>query len=147
MDEQIEATEKEIKLLKKSPEFQKFSTTSDVISQTEHAEEIKEILRQAIGMYRDKMRDDVQQRATETFGRLTTEKTFDRLEINESYGLDLIVDGTRVNRSAGAEQIVAMSLIEALNHHGRRRGNDYGYPSGQVGHQAPKNICYIYLRL
>ena len=61
-------------------------------------------------------------RASDTFSNLTTEKKFDHLEINKSYGLNLIIDNKQVARSAGAEQIVALSLIEALNYHGRRKG-------------------------
>ena len=68
------------------------------------------------------MRELVQNRASETFSQLTTEPEFDKLVINQSYGLSLVVKGQKVMRSAGAEQIVALSLIEALNHHGRQKG-------------------------
>ena len=107
---------------RKSKDFEKLSKDSDIVSKTEKAEQVQEILGRAITLYRDEMRSGVEHRATETFRNLTTEQTFDKLEINESYGLSLIVDGTKVNRSAGAEQIVAISLIEALNFHGRRKG-------------------------
>ena len=68
------------------------------------------------------MSDAVEKRASKTFGHLTTEEDFDKLKINDNYGLDLIIKGSKVNRSAGAEQIVALSLIEALNYLGRQTG-------------------------
>lgn len=122
LDEQISQQDSEVQQIRKSADYQQLSKSSDAVLKTEKAEQIRDILSKAISMYRDELRSDVEKRATETFRNLTTEKTFDKLEINESYGLNLIVDGTKVNRSAGAEQIVAMSLIEALNHHGRRKG-------------------------
>lgn len=137
----IGEAESEQKSLEKSPDFQKLTEGSDIISKLERAEEIKETLRNAIVLYRDKMRSDVEARATVTFKQLTTEPTFERLEINESYGLNLIVDGLRVNRSAGAEQIVAMSLIEALNYNGRRTGPMImDTPVGRLDNKHRKNI-------
>ena len=41
------------------------------------------------------MRVDIEERAIETFSHLTTEVTFDKLEINDNYGLNLIVGGQK----------------------------------------------------
>ena len=135
----------DIQLIRKSTDYQKLSGSSDAISRTEQAEQIRDILSNAIALYRDELRASVESRATKTFKNLTTETTFDKLEINESYGLSLIVDGETVNRSAGAEQIVAMSLIEALNHHGRRKGPMImDTPVGRLDNSHRKNIlCYL----
>jgi len=133
--------ENQAKIIRKSKDFERLSQNSGVIKKVEKAEQLKEVLKKAIELYRDKMRFSVESRATETFRYLTTEETFDKLEVNDSYGLNLIVSGTKVNRSAGAEQIVAMSLIEALNFHGRRRGPMImDTPVGRLDNKHRKNI-------
>ena len=118
----IQEIESDIRNIKNSREFEQVSDGSEILARERKAENLREIFKRAIALYRDRMRLDIERRATQTFRNLTTETTFDKLEINDSYGLHLLVDGKKVNRSAGAEQIVAMSLIEALNHHGRRKG-------------------------
>lgn len=140
-DEDIQEIDQQIKTIKKSPEYQTISSSSEIVSKTEKAEKIQEILKYAMVLYRDRMRSEVQKRATLTFQELTTEPKFDQLEINENYGLSLIVDGAKVNRSAGAEQIVAMSLIEALNFNGRRAGPMImDTPVGRLDNTHRKNI-------
>ena len=87
------------------------------------------------------MREKVEARANYSFSKMTTEKEFEKLEINESYGLNLISSGTTMIRSAGAEQIVAISLIEALNHLGRRKGPMLmDTPFGRLDLSHRKNI-------
>lgn len=137
----LEDCENEIRAIRKSKDFQEISENSDALLKTEISEQIRDVLKAAIALYRDEMRSNVERRATETFQNLTTEKTFDKLVINESYGLSLVVDGTTVNRSAGAEQIVAMSLIESLNYHGRRTGPMImDTPVGRLDVKHRKNI-------
>jgi DNA sulfur modification protein DndD len=55
---------------------------------------------------------------------MTTQKAYRGLEINKNYGLSIIdSSGRRVSlRSAGAEQVVALSLIDGLNRTGRSIG-------------------------
>ena len=78
--------------------------------------------------------------ATQSFRSMTTEKSFDCLEINESYGLRLCRNGREVP-DAGAEQIIALSLIEALNHLGRRKGPMFmDTPFGRLDLKHRKNI-------
>lgn len=141
--DEIAGCDVRIKQIRKSPEFARVSSTSDVVSQAERASQLKEVFERAIGLYRDEMRHKVEERASETFRHLTTEKTFDKLEINESYGLTLLVDGQVVNRSAGAEQIVAMSLIESLNYNGRRKGPMVmDTPVGRLDRKHRANILH-----
>lgn len=73
---------------------------------------------------RDNLRRKVQDRATEAFSKLTTQRKYSGLEINENYGLTILDErGDRVGvRSAGAEQIVALSLIDGLARTGRAAG-------------------------
>ena len=54
---------------------------------------------------------------------MSTQKSYRGLEINDNYGLEIIdASGGHVAvRSAGAEQIVALSLIDGLNRNRSRR--------------------------
>lgn len=86
--------------------------------------ELEAVFNQSIEHLRDKLRKTVQDRATEAFRKMTTQKAYRGLEINNSYGLSILDDlGRRVTvRSAGAEQVVALSLIDGLNRTGRAAG-------------------------
>ena len=55
---------------------------------------------------------------------MTTQESYRGLEINDNYGLQIVdASGRHVAvRSAGAEQIVALSLIDGLNRTGRAVG-------------------------
>jgi len=73
---------------------------------------------------REDLRRKVEAKATEAFSCLTTQKKYSGLSINENYGLTIIDEnGSPVGlRSAGAEQIVALSLIDGLARTGRAAG-------------------------
>jgi DNA sulfur modification protein DndD len=62
------------------------------------------------------MRERVGEEASEIFTQLTTEPDYSGLTITGKYYLEIIDSNKRIisRRSAGAEQIVAMSLIGAL---------------------------------
>lgn len=85
---------------------------------------LERVFAEGIDVLRDKLRQRVAEKASATFLRLTTEKTYRELTINENYGLSIVDrDGRIVSvRSAGAEQIVALSLIDGLNQTARKRG-------------------------
>lgn len=103
--------------------------------------ECEDAFSKAMDRYVSIMREKVEARANYSFSKMTTEKEFEKLEINESYGLNLISSGTTMIRSAGAEQIVAISLIEALNHLGRRKGPMLmDTPFGRLDLSHRKNI-------
>ena len=72
---------------------------------------------QGIDQLRNKLREDVEEHATNAFKKLTSEKTYSGLQINQSYGLSILDQEGRIltERSAGAEQVVALSLIDGLN--------------------------------
>ena len=74
------------------------------------------IFRESINQFRDLMRLEVQDEATKIFKRLTSEPDYAGLRINTKYYLQIVDKSDRIiqRRSAGAEQIVAMSLIGAL---------------------------------
>jgi len=78
----------------------------------------------AVGDFRDALRHQVEKEATDIFKQLTTEPEYAGLVINEQFGLDIVDNKGRVvsERSAGAEQMVAFSLIGALNRAAVREG-------------------------
>ena len=79
-----------------------------------------EIFDDAINSFREERRKQVEKEATDIFKSLVLKPEFSKLRIDENFGLSIITQGGRVInraewRSAGEEQIVAMSLIGALN--------------------------------
>lgn len=86
--------------------------------------QLEKVFNQSIERLRDRLRQTVQERATEAFRELITQQSYRGLEINNNYGLRIVDDrGRHVTvRSAGAEQIVALSLIDGLNRTGRAAG-------------------------
>lgn len=85
---------------------------------------LEKVFSQSIDDLREGLRERVGRRANEAFKRMTTQSGYQGLKINENYGLQ-IIDASGdpvVTRSAGAEQVVALSLIDGLNRTGRSAG-------------------------
>jgi DNA sulfur modification protein DndD len=82
------------------------------------------LFRDAIATYRDRLRDKVQKDATNLFLQLTSEPDDAGLRINEQYGLTIVHrDGSDIAvRSSGAEHVVALSLMGALQKNAPLRG-------------------------
>lgn len=82
------------------------------------------VFKEGINELRDALRGQVETFASSAFSQLTTEKTYAGLEINGNYGLSILDHTGNVlkERSAGAEQIVALSLIDGLNKTARKSG-------------------------
>jgi DNA sulfur modification protein DndD len=78
----------------------------------------------AVDGFRDSLRETVGADASEIFKSLTTEQAYQGLMIDENYGLALLDSNAQPvpGRSAGAEQIVALSLIGGLNRAAVREG-------------------------
>ena len=78
----------------------------------------------SIDRLRDRLRTRVEELASAAFKEMTTQKNYRGLQINVNYGLSIIDGGgSKVPlRSAGAEQVVALSLIDGLNRTGRAIG-------------------------
>ena len=85
---------------------------------------LETVFNRGIEELRDALRTQVEQKATLAFSELTTESGYSRLAINESYGLRILDSKGREvrERSAGAEQVVALSLIDGLNRTARKSG-------------------------
>jgi DNA sulfur modification protein DndD len=75
-----------------------------------------ELFDKGVALYRERLRKKVEQDASKLFVQLTTEPDYASLKINENYGLIIIhKDGEEIQvRSAGAEHVVALSLMGAL---------------------------------
>jgi DNA sulfur modification protein DndD len=77
---------------------------------------LEEVMRESLEGFRKTMRDKVGEEASDIFKQLTTEPDYDGLSITGKYALEIVDSRKRIvtRRSAGAEQIVAMSFIGAL---------------------------------
>lgn len=86
--------------------------------------DLEKIFASSIDELRDRLRGRVGEFANSAFKAMTTQKVYRGLEISANYGLSIIGgDGKKVPlRSAGAEQVVALSLIDGLNRTGRAVG-------------------------
>jgi DNA sulfur modification protein DndD len=91
---------------------------------TSVVERLETVFSRSIEDLRDRLRERVERLANEAFHAMTTQKGYGGLEINANYGLSIVdTNGRKVPlRSAGAEQVVALSLIDGLNRTGRTKG-------------------------
>lgn len=97
----------------------------------------------SIERLREALRQTVQERASEAFRKMSTQKAYQGLKVNENYGLTILdQNGQEVSlRSAGAEQIVALSLIDGLSHAGHSAGPVVmDTPFGRLDTKHRKNI-------
>jgi DNA sulfur modification protein DndD len=87
-------------------------------------QDLEALFKTGINELRDGLREQVAEYASHAFSELTTEKAYTGLEINNNYGLAIIdhTGNALKERSAGAEQIVALSLIDGLNKTARKSG-------------------------
>lgn len=90
----------------------------------ELCEKMKSLFSEAVDAYRERLRGKVEKDATALFAQLTSEPEYKGLSINDSYGLTIVhQDGSAIPvRSAGAEHIVALSLMGALQRNAPLRG-------------------------
>jgi DNA sulfur modification protein DndD len=87
-------------------------------------DQLRALFAAAVDAYRERLRANVEKDATALFLKLTSEPDYKGLSINESYGLTIVhKDGSTIPvRSAGAEHIVALSLMGALQRNAPLRG-------------------------
>jgi DNA sulfur modification protein DndD len=96
-----------------------------------------------VGAYREQLRRRVEADATKHFKALTTEPDYASLRINDSYGLSIVhEDGSDIPvRSAGAEHVVALCLIGALQNNAPLRGPIViDSPFGRLDRDHTRNI-------
>lgn len=85
---------------------------------------LNKLFEDGIAAYRDKLKKEVEQDATEIFRKISSDREYVGLIINDNYGLSIKHEsGTTIPfRSAGYEHIVALSLIGALHKNAPLRG-------------------------
>lgn len=90
----------------------------------ETAAELYSLFKEGVTVYREQLRKRVEADASRYFRSLTTEAEYKGLRINDSYGLTIVHrDDTDIPiRSAGAEHVVALSLVAALQNNAPLRG-------------------------
>jgi len=126
----ITSHEKQITILNKLIEKNPDSGVSPTTKYVSLFDNLKDLFDESISILRDKLKNEVEKKASEAFLKLI-HRDYSGLEINENYGLQIInKNGEKViMKSSGAEQIVALSLIDALSKTGR--------PSGPVVMDTP----------
>ena len=93
-------------------------------SRRQLAGDLLNLFTQGVKVYREQLRHRVEADASRHFKALTTEPDYKGLRINDNYGLTIIHnDGAEIPiRSAGAEHVVALSLVAALQNNAPLRG-------------------------
>lgn len=98
----------------------------------------------AVERYKSELRARVEATSTQLFLAMTTEKNdYARLAINDNYGLTIVHKDGRAedSRSAGAEQIVALALMGALQANAPLRGPIVmDTPFGRLDPQHTANV-------
>ncbi|MEN1961183.1 AAA family ATPase [Luteimonas sp. MJ246] len=120
----IDNTKNQLAVLARTLQNMPLARASASTTLVELATSIERIFAESVDTLREKLRMHVQEKASEAFKSLTTQKSYSGLEINENFGLKILDDrGAPVTiRSAGAEQVVALSLIDGLARTGRSAG-------------------------
>jgi DNA sulfur modification protein DndD len=88
------------------------------------AADLHALFDEGVTVFREQLRRRVEADATRHFTSLTTESEYKALRINDNYGLTIIHEnGSEIPvRSAGAEHVVALSLVGALQNNAPLRG-------------------------
>lgn len=111
--EELQAVEEELsKIMSRSSsvEARRANLTAEVLT------ELHDLFRRAIDEHRNRLLSEVESEASKRFMTLTATPQYQGLKINDNYGLSIIDHQDRPVdlRSSGAEQVVALSLIQAL---------------------------------
>ena len=121
-----------------TPELSDFQQRERVLARA------RTVFEDAVDRYKGALRNRVQDSATKLFHHMTTEKEdYVSLAINDHYGLTIVhTDGrTEDSRSAGAEQIVALALMGALQANAPLRGPIVmDTPFGRLDPQHTANV-------
>ena len=139
-----DAVDKQNKL---DAKINQLSNNKDVLTASRRltmCQQIEGIFEIGIEQYRTRLKDNVERDASELFARMSADKDYERLQINDNYGLEIIhKTGIRVpSRSAGFEHIVALALIGALHKNAPLQGPVImDSPFGRLGSQHEKNVA------
>ena len=121
-----------------TPELATFQQREKILARA------RAVFENAVDRYKAALRSRVQGSATDLFLQMTTEKEdFASLAINHHYGLTIIHKDGRAedSRSAGAEQVVALALMGALQANAPLRGPIVmDTPFGRLDPQHTANV-------
>jgi len=140
---QIDEAQSSVNALRKRLRRASGSNQSEEMKRRELAEATRSIFEKSIGRFRDELRDRIEADASALFKKLTTEKQFSGLRINANYGLEIMRDdgGVQELRSSGAEHIVALSLVGALQRNSSLTGPLFiDSPFGRLDAEHRKNV-------
>ena len=126
--EQAKISESENEMVRLQTAYSRVQRQGDVSEiSVEHAvsSHLSSVFERAVQGFRESTKMEVERTASEIFSNLVSDNAFSRLRINENYGLRLVDDEGQTfdYRSAGIEQIVALSLIFALGRKAVRSGS------------------------
>lgn len=123
-ESQVENANKELKIISKQITNDESKMSTKGTRMATLCQSLYEIFVQSIDELRSSLRYEVETKASESFRSMTTQAAYQGLKINENYGLNILDHngGIVELRSAGAEQIVALSLIDGLSRSGRGLG-------------------------
>lgn len=107
-------------------------------------DQLMEIFSSGLSTYRDRLKHHVEKEASSLFKEFTSDKDYDRLKINQNYGLTIVhKDDSEIPvRSAGFEHIVALSLMGSLQRNAPLCGgtNFYDSPMGRLDRVHKVNV-------
>jgi len=121
---QLDGIKNQLAIIAKTLRGQAASRASRSTAIVNLALSLEKAFSDSIERLRDSLRKQVEALSTEAFCEMTTQEKYTALEINSNYGLQ-IIDEKRQRvpvRSAGAEQVVALSLIDGLSRTGQAAG-------------------------
>ena len=129
--EKIASNEKQIEILNKLIEKNPDSGESPTTKYVSLFDNLHNLFDDSISNLRDELKNEVEEKASEAFLKLIHRDNYSALKINSNYGLHIVNTNNQIvtMKSSGAEQIVALSLIDALSKTGR--------PSGPVVMDTP----------
>ena len=139
----IEKADKEIRILSLQMQPDELYRGTRGTQTVDICEKLHAVFSLSIERLREALRLSVQFQASGAFKAMTTQAAYQGLRINDNYGLTILdQNGDEVLlRSAGAEQIVALSLIAGLSHSGRPIGPVVmDTPFGRLDTKHRKNI-------
>ena len=121
---EIQKTKDELAVARKSIEGLAPARSKRSTVYVKLAADLERIFAASVEKLRDRLRQQVENVASASFKEMTTQKSYRGLSINSNYGLSILDSAGRTVsiRSAGAEQVVALSLIDGLNRTGRAIG-------------------------
>jgi DNA sulfur modification protein DndD len=139
----IEKTETEIRVLSSQLQGAESSRKTRLGQLIAITQKIFSSFDLSVERFRNNLKDTVQRNASIAFKEMTTQAAYSGLKINENYGLTILDQNSNEVqlRSAGAEQIVALSLIAGLSQAGRSSGPVImDTPFGRLDTKHRKNI-------